>query len=67
MPVLCEVVARHLNILVSTSVLGGTMMESTDGWRYPFPDYLGRHSRYADQVPPEQLAWGTDRGLEPQR
>jgi len=45
---------------VSTSVLGGPLMEWEDEWRYPFPAYLGKLARYADAVSPEQLAWATD-------
>jgi hypothetical protein len=58
--VLAEIVGSSPNILVSTSVLGGVMMEWTDGWRYPFPDYLHRLAVYAERFPPAQLAWGTD-------
>jgi hypothetical protein len=57
---LCEVVAAHPNILVSTSFLGGTMMEWPDGWRFPFPEYRRRLAVYAGRMPPESLAWGTD-------
>jgi predicted TIM-barrel fold metal-dependent hydrolase len=59
-PVLFEVVRANANILVSTSVLGGALMEWADGWRYPFPEYLRKLSVYAERVPPEQLAWATD-------
>lgn len=58
--VLFDVVAANKNILVSTSVLGGALMEWTDEWRYPFPEYLRRLSIYAEGVPKEQLAWATD-------
>jgi predicted TIM-barrel fold metal-dependent hydrolase len=57
---LFEIVNAHENLLVSTSVLGGVMMEWTDGWRYPFPDYLSRLEAYARALLPERLAWGTD-------
>ncbi len=60
MDVLVEVVAALQNVLVSTSVLGGSMMHWTDGWRYPFPDHLGRLAIYADRLPRTQIAWGTD-------
>lgn len=60
MPVLCEVVNAHGNVLVSTSVLGGVLMEWTDGWRYPFHDYLRRLAVYAEKVDPARLGWGTD-------
>lgn len=54
------VVCEHETILVSTSALGGVLMHWTDGWRYPFPDYLSRLEVYAERCPPTQLAWGTD-------
>ena len=57
---LCHIVAECSNILVSTSVLGGPMMEWEDEWRYPFPRYLEKLSRFVDTIPPEQLAWATD-------
>jgi hypothetical protein len=60
MAVLADVVAASPNVLVSTSVLGGAMMDWADGWRYPFPTYLSRLSVYAERIPPEQLAWATD-------
>ena len=59
-PVLVRAVAASPNVLVSTSVLGGPLMEWEDEWRYPFPGYLGKLARYADAVRPEQLAWATD-------
>jgi predicted TIM-barrel fold metal-dependent hydrolase len=59
-PVLCDVVAACPSVLVSTSVLGGPLMEWEDGWRYPFPAYLGKLARYAEAIPPGQLAWATD-------
>jgi hypothetical protein len=58
--VLAEVVAAYPAILVSTSVLGGPLMEWSDAWRYPFPNYLGKLAGYAERIPPRQLAWGTD-------
>jgi predicted TIM-barrel fold metal-dependent hydrolase len=57
---LFDVVRAHPNVLVSTSVLGGVLMEWADGWRYPFPEYLRRLAVYAEGVPSRQLAWGTD-------
>jgi predicted TIM-barrel fold metal-dependent hydrolase len=59
-PVLGRVVGESPSVLVSTSVLGGPLMEWEDGWRYPFPTYLARLARYADALPSEQLAWATD-------
>jgi predicted TIM-barrel fold metal-dependent hydrolase len=59
-PVLTRVVEGHANLLVSTSVLGGPLMEWEDEWRYPFPVYLGRLARFAEALPPAQLAWATD-------
>ena len=59
-PVLRGIVAASPSLLVSTSVLGGPLMEWEDGWRYPFPGYLGKLARYADAIPPGQLAWATD-------
>jgi predicted TIM-barrel fold metal-dependent hydrolase len=58
--VLFEVAAAHPTVLVSTSVLGGVLMEWSDEWRYPFPEYLRRLAVYAEGVPPGQLAWATD-------
>jgi predicted TIM-barrel fold metal-dependent hydrolase len=60
MDVLVEVVEGNPNVLVSTSVLGGVMMEWTDGWRFPFPEYLRRLAAYAERLPADQLAWATD-------
>jgi len=57
---LSEVVRSHTNIVLSTSVLGGVMMDWTDEWRYPFPGYLRRLERYVEICPPASLAWGTD-------
>ena len=58
--VLCGVVNAHANVLVSTSVLGGPLMEWEDGWLYPFPRYLRKLERYAESVHPERVAWATD-------
>jgi predicted TIM-barrel fold metal-dependent hydrolase len=60
MDVLAEVVEGNPNVLVSTSVLGGVLMEWTDGWRFPFPAYLRRLAVYAERLPAQQLAWATD-------
>jgi hypothetical protein len=59
-PVLTRVVAASPTVLVSTSVLGGPLMEWEDGWRYPFPAYLRKLAAFADALPPEQIAWATD-------
>lgn len=58
--VLFDVVRAHDNILVSTSVLGGPMMEWEDGWRYPFPAYLRKLEAYVEGISAARLAWGTD-------
>ena len=58
--VLAEVVAAHPTILVSTSVLGGPLMEWTDAWRYPFANYLQKLAAYSERLPSRQIAWGTD-------
>jgi predicted TIM-barrel fold metal-dependent hydrolase len=58
--VLAEVASAHPTILVSTSVLGGPLMEWSDAWRYPFPNYLRNLAGYAELIPEGQLAWGTD-------
>jgi Amidohydrolase len=58
--VLRAVVSAAPNVLVSTSVLGGALMEWEDGWLYPFPGYLRKLERYADALPGDQLAWATD-------
>ena len=58
--VLAEIVAAHTTILVSTSVLGGPLMEWSDSWRYPFVDYLRKLAAYSELLPSSQLAWGTD-------
>jgi hypothetical protein len=57
---LFDVTSACRNVLVSTSVLGGVLMEWADEWRYPFPEYLRRLSVYVEGVPEEQLAWATD-------
>ena len=57
---LCDVVNAHASVLISTSVLGGPLMEWEDGWRYPFPRYLEKLERYAQGLHPERLAWATD-------
>ena len=59
-PVLVRTVGASPTVLVSTSVLGGPLMEWEDEWRYPFPRDLGKLARYADAIPPDQLAWATD-------
>jgi hypothetical protein len=59
-PVLARVVRESPSVLVSTSVLGGPLMEWADEWRYPFRTYLATLARFAEAVPPEQLAWATD-------
>jgi Amidohydrolase len=59
-PALCEVAAASPSVLVSTSVLGGPLMEWEDGWRYPFPGYLAKLARFAEAIPTGQLAWATD-------
>ncbi len=59
-PVLCEVARSRPGVLVSTSVLGGTLMEWEDAWRFPFPRYLAKLARYAEALPAERLAWATD-------
>ena len=46
--VLRQMVAACPNVLVSTSVLGGPMMDWADEWRYPFPRYLATLARYAE-------------------
>jgi predicted TIM-barrel fold metal-dependent hydrolase len=58
--ILSDVVRACPNVVLSTSVLGGVLMDWTDAWRYPFPNYLRRLERYAELFPPENLAWGTD-------
>jgi predicted TIM-barrel fold metal-dependent hydrolase len=58
--VLAEVAAASPRILVSTSVLGGVLMDWADEWRYPFTTYLRHLSAFADVIPPGQLAWATD-------
>jgi predicted TIM-barrel fold metal-dependent hydrolase len=60
MNTLVDVVESNSNVLVSTSVLGGVMMEWPDGWRYPFPTYLRRLAVYSERLPIHQLAWATD-------
>ena len=40
-PVLRQMVAACPNVLVSTSVLGGPLMDWEDEWRYPFPRLPG--------------------------
>jgi predicted TIM-barrel fold metal-dependent hydrolase len=57
---LAEIAAAHPTILVSTSVLGGPLMEWSDAWRYPFPNYLRNLGAYAELIPERQIAWGTD-------
>jgi hypothetical protein len=57
---LAAVVGAYPQILVSTSVLGGPLMEWTDSWRYPFPDYLRKLEAFCALLPSAQLAWGTD-------
>jgi predicted TIM-barrel fold metal-dependent hydrolase len=60
MRVLSQVVNAHPNILISTSVLGGVLMDWADGWRYPYPTYLSHLGSLAELINPLQLAWGTD-------
>jgi predicted TIM-barrel fold metal-dependent hydrolase len=57
---LAEVVAAHESILVSTSVLGGVLMDWADEWRYPFATYLRHLAAFAEAIPSSQLAWATD-------
>ena len=58
--VLRQMVGSCPSVLVSTSVLGGPMMDWADEWRYPFPRYLATLARYAEALPSGQLAWATD-------
>jgi predicted TIM-barrel fold metal-dependent hydrolase len=53
-------VREYPTVHVSTSVLGGVLMEWADAWEYPFEIYLSRLERYAREVPAEQLLWATD-------
>jgi predicted TIM-barrel fold metal-dependent hydrolase len=57
---LSDVVNAHENVLVSTSFLGGTMMEWPDGWTYPFPEYQRRLGCYIDALHADRLAYGSD-------
>lgn len=58
--ILARVVAGQPSILVSTSVLGGASMEWSDAWRYPFANYLRKLAAFAELLPSQQIAWGTD-------
>lgn len=58
--VVFDLARSHGNVLVSTSVLGGVLMEWPDEWRYPFRAYLRKLAVYAEGVPAQQLAWATD-------
>jgi predicted TIM-barrel fold metal-dependent hydrolase len=40
--------------------LGGPLMEWSDAWRYPFPNYLRNLGADAELIPERQIAWGTD-------
>ena len=57
---LVALVTRASNVLVSTSVLGGTEMVWSDGWLYPFPEYRSRLREFVASVPEGQIAWATD-------
>jgi predicted TIM-barrel fold metal-dependent hydrolase len=58
--VLANVVSSSPTVLISTSVLGGALMDWPDDWRYPFDGYLRRLAQYSDRIPDDQLAWATD-------
>ena len=57
-PVLRGVVAASPSVLVSTSVSGAA--HGVGGRLAPPSGYLGKLARYADAIPPGQLAWATD-------
>jgi predicted TIM-barrel fold metal-dependent hydrolase len=52
-----DVVDRHPNIWVSTSVLGMVWDDETE---YPFPRYLSRLNALRDGIGPDRVMWATD-------
>ncbi|MEX1264925.1 MAG: amidohydrolase family protein [Actinomycetota bacterium] len=57
---LFELARGRANVFVSTSYLGGPMLNWKDEWRYPFPEYLRQLEVLYRGVGPEQLVWATD-------
>jgi predicted TIM-barrel fold metal-dependent hydrolase len=55
-----ELVSATESVFISTSVLGGTLMEWTDGTEYPFRGWLSRLERLLDAAGPDRVSWGTD-------
>ena len=48
------------SVFISSSVLGGPLMEWEDGTEYPFPRWLAKLERLIDAVGPGRAVWGTD-------
>lgn len=55
-----ELTRETERVFISTSVLGGPLMEWADGTEYPFRTWLMRVQRLVAAVGSDRIVWGTD-------